>query len=235
MPTQQENLRLAQAFGFRVLYESVGLSGFSPKATAAMSIIDCAKSDSKKGFRVAKSIGHTPQEYDYAFKLEATGEDSISPDSWTMASGPEELCRVLGEDTNITFEVAKELIQSAAIVRTYKKLEQEGLASISEKSGYFQYIQPAIINGSLRRIGQGDTGSTVAEADLGAEEFDPDYDPSTAPGKSLPELLLEKNMAAKIQFDPLAALTQKIAVAHQEIRIANEIILQRANDIEDLV
>lgn len=214
---QLEIKQTAVAFVWRLCYEGLGLSGFSPKATAAMRVIDCAKSDSEKGWRVAKRINVTTGlAYDFAFKL----GNELPTSQWMEVSGPQELVNILGDETKITIEIAKELIQSAAVLRTYKKIESSGLESITEKSGYFKYINDAIVQGSLRRIGQGDTGSMMP--DVYAAEVDPEYDPALAPGKSLPEILVDREMASEIKFDPLKRLTQKIAVAHQQIRIANE-------------
>lgn len=233
MTISQEQMNIKQialAFNWRLCYESLGLSGYSEKATKAMSIIDCAKSDSKKGWRVAKSINKNPIAYDYAFKLEMEGPEQLNPRDWVMCSGPSELVEVLGSSTKITNEIACEMIQSAAILRAYKKIEQEGLESIAENSGYFQYVSKAITSGALRRIGQGDIDSTVAEGDSMAQEFDPEYNALTAPGKSLTELTVELDLTKTIEFSPLARLTQKIATAHQHIRIANEVIQQRADE-----
>ena len=225
--TDQNVKHVALAYIWRLVYEGLGLSGYSEKATAAMAVIDCAKSDSTKGWRVAKSINQNPVQYDYAFKLGNTDSDGLDPNSWCEASGPQELISILGDETNITREIAIEIFQSAAVLRTYKKIEQEGLKAIGEKSGYFQFVQQGIVQGALRRIGQGDTGSTVADSDGEAALYDPEYNPDTAPGKSLPELFVERGLVSEIKFDPLAALTQKIAVAHQQIRIANSIVKSR--------
>ena len=232
MTTKQEQMIIKQkalAFAWRLVYEGLGLSGYSPKATAAMRVIDCAKSDSTKGWRVAKSVNLDPVAYDYAFKI--GGE--LPSNNWREASGPQELVNILGDETNLTIDIARELIQSAAVLKTYKRIETEGLSSIDQKSGYFKFIQQGIIQGSLRRIGQGDVGGNVPDPDSAMDAYvDEDYDPSGAPGKSLPELLVERELAAEINFSPLAELTQKIAVAHQQIRMANNIILERENSLE---
>lgn len=224
---------VALAFVWRLVYEGLGLSGYSPRATAAMSVIDKAKSDSKKGFRVAKSIGLNPIQYNFAFKFEMDGEEKLDSKSWQLVSGPSELVRLLSDDTNITDDVAREMIKSATVLRTYKKLEQEGLASIGEKSGYFQYVHTGIITGALRRIGQGDTDSTVAQAMGSADEygsdFDEGYDELTAPGMALTRLMRSYELAGKIKFDPLAELANKIAFAHEQIIIANDELQQQDN------
>ena len=222
-PEQMTIKQTAVAFSWRLIYEGLGLSGYSLKATAAMKVIDCAKSDSEKGWRVAQKINSQDAHvYDYAFKV---GEE-LPPSEWRIVSGPSELVRLLGGETKITVDIAKELIKSAAILRCYKKIESEGLVSISEKSGYFKYVNDAVVQGSLRRIGQGSVGE-VADYD---DFSDPEYDPATAPGKSLPEILVERRLAKNIHFNPLAKLTHKIATAHQQIRIANEIIAKREDE-----
>lgn len=226
--------QIALAFCWRLVYEGLGLSGYSPRASAAMRVIDCAKSDSKKGWRVAKSVGLNPVAYNYAFLLETDGPNQLDSKSWIMISGPEELCELLGEDTNITPKIACEMIESAAVLKTYKKIEQEGVGSISEKSGYFKYVQTGIITGALRRIGQGDTESTVANRDPSEALWNPEFDELTAPGMALTRLTKSYNLTPQVRFDPLANLLDKISSAHENIILAAE-SLKEQEENEELI
>ena len=220
---QLEVKQKAVAFSWRLVYEGLGLSGYSLKATAAMKIIDCAKADSERGWRVAQKFNTSdPYIYDYAFKL----GDDLPTSEWREVSGPAELVKILGDETKITTDIAKEIIKSAAILRTYKKIESGGLASISEESGYFKYVNEAIVQGSLRRLGQGKVGEMMPDHDFS----DPEYNPETAPGRSLPEIAVDRSSMKDMHFDPLKQLAHTLSVAHQQIRIANEVIKKREEE-----
>ena len=235
MTTETNNvMQIALAFCWRLVYEGLGLSGYSPRANAAMRVIDCAKSDSKKGWRIAKSVGLDPISYNYAFLLETDGPNKLDSKSWIMVSGTEELCELLKDDTNITPEIAAAIIESAAVLKTYKKIEQEGVAGISEKSGYFKYVQTGIITGALRRIGQGDTGSTVAPSDPNEALWNPEFDELTAPGMALTRLTKSYNLTPQVKFDPLANLLDKISSAHENIILAAE-ALKEQEEGEELI
>ena len=140
----------ATVIAWRLIYEGLGLSGYSPKAKEFFQLLNVLAFDFKNC---------------RAFTSNKPGHKYIMP--WTVSdvkaegylvkeqNGITELRGYIQESTEFSTAALVNLVRSRAICMTYRKIENKGVDSFSKKDARGELRIGATIVGAFRRLGQG--------------------------------------------------------------------------------
>lgn len=145
-----KSLTEASLVAWRLLYEGLGLSGYSREASYVYDVLNKASVDTNGPGMVA--VHKTTGEVEVTFAKVV----SNNPDDYTITSGAHILsqAKAFAGLENVPVGVFQNIILARTVTRVVPKLE--GFGSLGE-SGYWNNVIPAAIKyGTLRRISQGD-------------------------------------------------------------------------------
>ena len=163
-----KHLLEATVVAWRLIYEGLGLSGYSPVAKEFFAALNVAAFSFKDG---KLNLSNDPEQK-YAMPFLVTEKkaqgfivkeiDGVGHLLNGMASCGKQLG--LNVSGNISRGAIMKLIKSRATCMTYRKIENKGEKSFTKKDARRELMVGAILVGCLRRLGQGNDPVEVTEA-----------------------------------------------------------------------
>ncbi len=133
---------------WRLIYEGLGLSGYSEEASKFFSKLTFAAFSYEDGKVYVDNEGNYVMPW-LVTQARSEGKTVVE------VNGVHDILEQLNEGGNLTLDVASSLIKSRAICMLYRKVENKGVASINKKNPATKLLNAALTIGALRRLGQG--------------------------------------------------------------------------------
>ena len=153
----------ATVVAWRLIYEGLGLSGYSPAAKEFFNILNVAAFSFETG---KVNVSNDPdQQYVMPWAVKekrAAGFLVKEVDGIEMLLHGEGIG--LNGGGNISRAAIFKLLRSRATCMTYRKIETKGDKSFAKKDARRKLLVPAVLIGCLRRLGQGNDPVEVTEA-----------------------------------------------------------------------